>query len=167
MENNLSAHKRGWDDRWDEFSSWAEKGQKLKSELLRLVDEDTKSFNAIMDAMRLPKNTEEDKAARIEAINEATKYAIEVPFQVMEKSYESLLIMKEMAMKGNPSSVSDAGVGALAASAAVSGAYLNVLINASGSEDSGILKMVMEGETMEADAIKLEKEIIHIVKSKI
>ena len=167
MVANLSAHKRGWDDRWEEFSQWADKGQELKTKLLNLVDEDTNSFNAIIAALRLPKKTEDEKSIRNTALNQATKYAIEVPYKVMETAFESMHIMKEMAINGNPNSVSDAGVGALAASAAVSGAYLNVLINAAGSHDSGILKMVMEGETMEADAKKLEQEILHIVRSKI
>lgn len=167
MVANLSAHKRGWDDRWEEFSEWAERGQQIKDRLLFLVDEDTRSFNGIITAMRLPKETEEDKVKRKNAINSATKYAIQIPYQVMTTAYESMEIMKKMVEIGNPSSISDAGVGAIAASAAVSGAYLNVQINASGSQDSEILRMLMEGETMEEDAKKLEQEILHIVRSKI
>jgi glutamate formiminotransferase/formiminotetrahydrofolate cyclodeaminase len=167
MVANLSAHKRGWDDRWEEFSEWAERGQQIKDRLLFLVDEDTRSFNGIITAMRLPKETEEDKVKRKNAINSATKYAIQIPYQVMTTAYESMEIMKKMVEIGNPSSISDAGVGSIAASAAVSGAYLNVQINASGSQDSEILRMLMEGETMEEDAKKLEQEILYIVRSNI
>lgn len=167
MVANLSAQKRGWDDRWEEFSEWAEKGQQLKDRLLFLVDEDTRSFNAIITAMRLPKSTHEDKVKRKAAINKATKYAIQIPYEVMTVAYEGMKIMKKMAEIGNPNSVSDAGVGAIAASAAVSGAYLNVQINASGSQDSEILKILMEGETIEQEAKDLVNDVIQIVKSKL
>ncbi len=148
MVANLSAHKRGWDDRWEEFSDVAERGQHFKDELLRLVDEDTNAFNKIMDAFGLPKKTEEEKAARKKAIEEASKYAMEVPFKVMETAYESINVMRAMAENGNPNSVSDAGVGALCALTAVEGAYLNVKINAAGIADkaftSGLLKKAEE-----------------------
>ena len=135
MVANLSSHKKGWDERWEEFSNWAEKGQQYKDELLRLVDADTKAFNGIMNAMSLPKGTDEEKAARKQAMNEATKVAIEVPFKVMKLSYDSMEVIKAMAEVGNPNSVSDAGVGALCARSAVMGAFMNVRINASGYDD--------------------------------
>ncbi|MBN2614697.1 MAG: glutamate formimidoyltransferase [Bacteroidales bacterium] len=135
MVANLSAHKRGWDERWEEFSDVAEKGQALKDQLLHLVDEDTRAFNRIMEAFGLPKKTEDEKTSRRQAIEEASKYAMEIPFKVMETAYASMEVMAQMAEKGNPNSVSDAGVGALCALAAVEGAFLNVKINAAGVED--------------------------------
>ncbi|HEY9113400.1 MAG TPA: glutamate formimidoyltransferase, partial [Bacteroidales bacterium] len=126
MVANLSSHKRGWDDRWEEFSDWAEKGQKLKDELLFLVDEDTRSFNKIMDAFGLPKNTDAEKKIRTETIQAASRYAMQVPYRVMKVSLETMEIIRAMAETGNPNSVSDAGVGALCALTAVEGAYLNV-----------------------------------------
>jgi len=135
MVANLSAHKPGWDERWDEFSQWAEKGQKIKDELIFLVDEDTNAFNKIMEAFGLPKNTEEEKEARKKAIQKATVYAIEVPYKTIERSFEVFELCEAMIEQGNPNSVSDAGVGALCARAAVIGAYLNVKINASDLDD--------------------------------
>lgn len=135
MVANLSSHKPGWDERWEEFSQWAEKGQKLKDELLWLVDEDTHSFNLIMDAFGMPKSNEAEKAARKQAIQNATKYAIEVPFKTIQRSFDVFEICAAMIEKGNPNSVTDAGVGVLCARAAVMGAYLNVKINASSLED--------------------------------
>lgn len=168
MVANLSAHKPGWDERWEEFSLWAEKGQALKDELLMLVDEDTRAFNQIMDAFGLPKGNDAEKAARNKAIQEATKYAIEVPYRVMQRSFESMEIIKAMAETGNPNSVSDAGVGALAARSAVLGAFLNVRINASGLQDKDFLeKMLSEGVLLQEKAIALESEILSIVNSKI
>lgn len=168
MVANLSAHKPGWDERWEEFSLWAEKGQALKDELLMLVDEDTRAFNQIMDAFGLPKGNDAEKAARNKAIQEATKYAIEVPYRVMQRSFESMEIIKAMAETGNPNSVSDAGVGALAARSAVLGAFLNVRINASGLQDKAFLeKMLSEGALLQEKAIALESEILSIVNSKI
>ena len=144
MVANLSSHKRGWDDRWEEFSDWAEKGKFYQDELLKMVDEDTNAFNKIMDAFGLPKKTEEEKAARKNAIETASKYAMEVPFKVMQTAYESINVMRAMAENGNPNSVSDAGVGALCAYTAVEGAFLNVKINTAGISDkaftSGLLK---------------------------
>ncbi|MCB0568906.1 MAG: glutamate formimidoyltransferase, partial [Phaeodactylibacter sp.] len=131
MVANLSAHRRGWDDKWEEFSGWAEKGQELRDALLRLVDEDTRAFNRIIEAVRLPKETEAEKRARAEAMEEATKYATEIPFRTMELAFRSFDVIKAMAQAGNPNSASDAGVGALCARAAIMGAYLNVRINAS------------------------------------
>ena len=168
MVANLSAHKRGWDDRWDEFSDWAEKGQALKDELLFLVDEDTRAFNKIMDAFGLPKGSENAKKARLQAIEDASKYAMEIPFKVMKKAYESMEIMKAMAEVGNPNSVSDAGVGALCARAAVRGAYMNVCINASGVEDKIFVeKLMKEGAEIENLAETTEQQIIAIVSGKI
>ncbi len=168
MVANLSAHKRGWDNRWEEFSDWAEKGQTLKDELLFLVDEDTRAFNKIMDAFGFPKGTDEEKKARLDAIEEASKYAMEIPFRVMKKSFESMEIMKAMAENGNPNSVSDAGVGALCARAAVRGAYMNVRINASGLNDKEFVdKLIEEGAQIESQTLTLENEIVAIVDGKI
>ncbi len=168
MVANLSSHKRGWDERWEEFSKVAEKGQAIKEELLYLVDEDTRSFNRIMDAFGLPKKTEEEKKARKQAIEEATKYAIQIPFRVMKKAYESMEVMEEMVEKGNPASVTDAGVGALCARTAVIGAFMNVKINAEGLEDKAFFeKIYQEGLEIETAAIKKETEIIKQVEKKI
>ena len=168
MVANLSSHKTGWDERWEEFSDWAEKGQKLKDELLFLVDEDTRSFNRIMDAFGLPKETPEEKAARTDAIQEATKYAIEVPFKTMQKSFEAMEIIKAMVETGNPNSVTDAGVGALCARSAVMGAFLNVKVNAAGLKDKMFVKDILKkGTGIEEGAKKLETELLALVNSKI
>lgn len=135
MVANLSAHKAGWDDRWEEFSDFAVKGRELQDRLISLVDEDTAAFNRIMDVFAMPKKTDEEKAARAKAIEEATLYATEVPLKTMETAFETFTVLEAMAEKGNPASVSDAGVGALAARAAVLGAWLNVRINASSLKD--------------------------------
>lgn len=168
MVANLSSHKRGWDDRWEEFSVWAEKGQAIKDELLHLVDEDTASFNAIMAAFGLPKGTDAEKAARSKAIQAATKYAIQVPFRVMEVSRSSFELIKAMAETGNPNSVTDAGVGALCARTAVMGAHLNVKINASGLKDKAFLEeLLAKSQKLEKEAIEMEQEILKIVEGKI
>src|SRR5688572_10093344 len=168
MVANLSSHKKGWDERWEEFSDWAEKGQQYKDELLRLVDADTKAFNGIMNAMSLPKGTDEEKAARKSAINEATKVAIEVPFQVMKLSYDSMEVIKAMAEVGNPNSVSDAGVGALCARSAVMGAFMNVRINAAGYDDKSFVSDVLaKGREIEKNAVEMENSILKIVNEKI
>jgi glutamate formiminotransferase/formiminotetrahydrofolate cyclodeaminase len=168
MVANLSSHKKGWDERWEEFSNWAEKGQQFKDELLRLVDADTKAFNGIMNALSLPKGTDEEKAVRKQAMNEATKVAIEVPFQVMKLSYDSMEVIKAMAEVGNPNSVSDAGVGALCARSAVMGAFMNVRINASGYDDKAFVTDVLaKGKEIEAQAKAKEEEILKIVDEKI
>jgi len=168
MVANLSSHKAGWDERWEEFSAWAEKGQKLKDELLYLVDEDTRAFNRIMDAFGLPKGTEEEKAARTAAIQEATKYAIEVPFRTMQKAYESFEIIRAMVETGNPNSVTDAGVGALCARSAVIGAYLNVKVNGAGMKDKVFLEEIMKrAEELVSKAKAEEEEIITEVNRKI
>ncbi len=164
MVANLSSHKAGWDERWEEFSDWAEKGQKLKDELLALVDEDTAAFNGIMAAFALPKGTDAEKAARTAAIQAATRKAIEVPFRVMQLSCDALPLAVAMAEKGNPNSVSDAGVGALCARAAVQGAYLNVRINVKGFADKAFAeKVVRDGAEIEARAIELEKRALAAV----
>jgi glutamate formiminotransferase/formiminotetrahydrofolate cyclodeaminase len=168
MVANLSSHKTGWDARWKEFSDWAEKGQQIKDSLLNLVDEDTNAFNKIMNAFGLPKSTDSEKAARTLAIQEATKFAIEIPFKVMELSLQSMEIIKAMAEIGNPNSVSDAGVGALCARSAVMGAFMNVRINASGYSDKSYVDAVISrGKTVESKAIELEGEILNIVNEKI
>ncbi|MGE0637388.1 MAG: glutamate formimidoyltransferase [Bacteroidia bacterium] len=168
MVANLSSHKQGWDERWEEFSDWAEKGQKIKDELLKLVDEDTNAFNKIMSAFGLPKATDEEKKARKQAIQDATKYATEVPFKVMQLSCSSLEIIKAMAETGNPNSVSDAGVGALCARSAVMGAFLNVKINASGLDDKEFVKDILaKGQEIENKAQVEETAILKIVNSKI
>lgn len=168
MVANLSSHKRGWDECWEEFSEWAEKGQKIKDELLRLVDEDTNAFNKIMDAFGLAKGNDTEKAIRHQAIQEASKYAIEIPFKVMQKSLNSMEVIKAMAEIGNPNSVSDAGVGALCARTAVMGAFLNVKINAADVEDKSFVKdKLKKGAEIENNAIALEAEILQIVNQKI
>ncbi|MFW5767382.1 MAG: cyclodeaminase/cyclohydrolase family protein, partial [Bacteroidota bacterium] len=168
MVAKLSSHKRGWDERWEEFSQWAEKGKKYHDELLHLVDEDTKAFNKIMDAFGLSKKTEEEKAARARAIKDATRYAIEVPLKTMRVCYESMEVMKAMAAEGNPNSVSDAAVGALAAMAGVRGARLNVRINTADFDDKDFVdKVLKEAEDIEKKAKAMEDEIIRITESKI
>jgi glutamate formiminotransferase/formiminotetrahydrofolate cyclodeaminase len=168
MVANLSSQKKGWEERWKEFSDWAEKGQSIKDELLSLVNEDTNAFNKLMAAFALPKNSDEEKKTRSAAIQDATKYAIEVPLKVMRNANVSLHIIKAMADEGNPNSASDAGVGALCARTAVQGACLNVQINASGIKDdvykSGKLS---EAKKLLDESILLEKEILAIVESKI
>lgn len=167
MVANLSSHKAGWDERWEEFSIIAEKGQALKDELLYLVDEDTRAFNMIMDGFGLPKNSEDEKKKRTEAIQNATKYATEVPFRTMQKSYEAFEIIRSMAEKGNPNSVSDAGVGALCVRSAVMGAFLNVKINATGLDDKDFAKDIITKAQEIADKTeKEEKEILQIVNEK-
>lgn len=168
MVANLSSHKRGWDDRWEEFSVWAEKGKAIQNSLLHLVDEDTDAFNRIMDAFSLPKKTEDEKQLRTSAIQEATKNAILVPFKVMETACSGFELIKEMAENGNPNSVTDAGVGALALRACVRGAFLNVRINASGLHDKAFVADILaKGESLEFKAESSEKEILNIVSSKI
>ena len=168
MVANLSSHKKGWDERWKEFGDQAEQGQQLKDKLLKLVDADTESFNAIMNAFTLPKSTAEEKEIRSSAIQEATRKAIEIPLEVMKLSLESLSLIKSMANTGNPNSVSDAGVGALCARSAVIGAFLNVKINCTSYEDANFVNQIIgEGQQIEDAAIKLEQEILQVVNSKI
>lgn len=168
MVANLSSHKAGWDDRWEEFSDHAVAAQTLKEELLRLVDEDTNSFNRVMDAFGLPKTTDEEKAVRSAAIQEATKYATEVPFITMQKAFESFAVIRAMAETGNPNSVTDAGVGALCARSAVIGAFLNVKINAAGLKNRAFADdIIARGAEIERLAIAAESEIMAIVNAKI
>lgn len=168
MVANLSSHKAGWDDRWREFSDQAVKGQAIKTDLLALVDEDTEAFDGVMAAFGLPKGTEEEKAARSSAIQDATRYATEVPFRTMQRAFDSFDVIREMAENGNPNSVSDAGVGALCARSAVIGAFLNVKINAAGLKDKVFAEDILKrGAEIERLAIKQEAEILKIVNKKI
>jgi glutamate formiminotransferase / formiminotetrahydrofolate cyclodeaminase len=168
MVANLSAHKRGWDDRWEEFSQWAEKGKYYHDALLKCVDEDTEAFNQIMSAFGLPKSNEQEKAERKKAIQVATKNAMKVPLKVMQLACDSLEVMHAMAETGNPNSVSDAGVGALCARTAVEGAFLNVKINAPGCDDKTFADEILnKAKTLSASAKKREAEILKIVESKI
>ena len=168
MVANLSSHKRGWDTQWEKFSRWADRGQEQIAELLELVDEDTEAFNRIMSAFALPKQTAEDKAARSKAIQEATLYATQVPLHTMQAAYRTFDICRAMAEEGNPNSVSDAGVGALAARAAVLGAGLNVKINAGGLKDRETAdRLIAEANQLIAKANEAEKEIMNIVESKL
>lgn len=168
MVANLSSHKAGWDDRWEYFSDWAEKGMAVMNELLALVDEDTAAFNKIMDVFGMPKGTAEEKAARAEAMEVATLYATQVPLRTMKAAYNAFAIVRAMAEEGNPNSVSDAGVGALAARSAVMGACLNVKINAAGLKDRDTAAaLVNEANEIQAHAQQAEREILEIVESKI
>lgn len=168
MVANLSSHKPGWDDRWKEFSDWAEKGQFYKNELLKLVDEDTKAFNKILTAFGMPKSSAEEKISRAQAIEDATKYATEIPFKVMELAGASMEIIKKMAEIGNPNSISDAGVGALCARSAVIGAYLNVKINARDLTDKDFAsQLISKGNVIVDQTQQLETEILKLVNSKI
>ena len=168
MVANLTGGKAAYDDEWEKFSDVAVKGQALKTELLHLVDEDTNAFNKIMNAFGLPKKTDEEKAARSAAIQEATKFATEVPFHTMQKSFEAFEVCRAMVEWGNPASVTDGGVGALAARSAVMGAHLNVKINASSLKDEAFKNDILaKAADLEARAIKEEAEIIKIVNEKI
>ncbi len=168
MVANLSAHKRGWDQRWEEFSGWAEKGKSYYEKLLKCVDEDTEAFNRVMEAFSLPKNSEQEKAIRKTAIREATLQAMQIPLKVMELACESMEVMRAMAQNGNPNSVSDAGVGALCARTAVRGAYLNVLINAQGLDEKSLADPILEkSRQILAQAETAEKVILKIVEEKL
>ncbi|MBK8056247.1 MAG: glutamate formimidoyltransferase [Saprospiraceae bacterium] len=165
MVANLSSAKAGWEDQIEYFSSKAEEGQQLKNKLLDLVDADTHAFNKIMDALKLPKSTEPEKIIRKAAMNAATIGAIEIPLKVMKVSLQSMNMLKEMAEKGNPNSVSDAGVGALCARTAVEGAALNVRINCSGFDDVEFVKLSLsQADEMVQNARSIEKEILEIVE---
>jgi glutamate formiminotransferase/formiminotetrahydrofolate cyclodeaminase len=167
MVANLSSHKRGWDDRWEEFSRWAEQGQRLKEDLLALVDEDTRAFEQVMAALGMPKTTPEEKTARSAALAQANLGALMVPWQVMKTAYASFDLLRAMAETGNPASASDAGVGALCARLAVRGAWLNVRTNESGVKDkAAIASILAEGAVMEREAADREAEILAIVESK-
>lgn len=166
MVANLSAHKAGWDERWEEFSAVAEKGRKLQDELIHLVDEDTEAFNRIMNVFAMPKSTDEEKAARRAALEAATLYATEVPLRTMKASFATFEILDYVARHGNPASVSDAGVGALAARSAVMGAHLNVKINAAGLKNREIADaLLVDAFEIEQQAVAAEKEILEVVNA--
>ena len=168
MVANLSSHKRGWDDRWEEFSVWAERGKELQTSLLRLVDEDTASYNRILEAFGLPKKTDEEIAARSAAVEEATKYATQVPYKVMETAFGGFEVVRAMVENGNPNSVTDAAVGALALRTCIRGAYLNVRINASGLKDKVFADEIIEkGRLIDSQSLKLENEIIALLEGKL
>jgi glutamate formiminotransferase/formiminotetrahydrofolate cyclodeaminase len=168
MVANLSSHKRGWDDRWEEFSDWAEKGKAIQEELLRLVDEDTQAFNGIMAAFGMPKKTAEEQESRKAAIETATLQAIKVPFQVMKVACEGFEVARAMASGGNPNSVSDAGVGALALHACVEGAWLNVKIN-SGDMDKHpqVIDILKDGEELRVRAEQERSAVLALVNEKL
>jgi glutamate formiminotransferase/formiminotetrahydrofolate cyclodeaminase len=164
MVANLSSHKRGWDARWKEFSDVAENAAKFQKELIRMVDEDTRAFNKIMDAFGLANGSPEEKSARKAAIQAATLHAIETPFRVMQLAYGSMSIIQNMAINGNPNSVSDAGVGALCARTAVFGAWLNVKINCSGYDDKAYVEQMLKScDELVAKTTALEAEILSVV----
>jgi glutamate formiminotransferase / formiminotetrahydrofolate cyclodeaminase len=166
MVANLSSHKRGWDTRWKEFSDWAEKGKSIQNSLLQMVDEDTMAFNLILEAFSLPKKSEEEKTIRENAIQGATKNATLVPFKVMEIAFSGFELISEMVEKGNPNSVSDAGVGALALRSCVRGAFMNVKINASGLKDKIFANdIISKGEDIEAKTIAVEEIILQSINS--
>jgi len=168
MVANLSAHKRGWDERWEEFSDWAEQGKALYEELLRLVDEDTAAFDGILAALRLPQSSEGERAERHQAVQQATRHAIEIPFQVMQASLESMKVLEAMAREGNPASVSDAGVGALCARAAARGAYMNMQINSGDLEDKvAVADLLARGKALDEQAATLESAILEVVHERL
>lgn len=168
MVANLSAHKAGWDEKWTIFSEWAEKGQAYKNKLLYLVDEDTHSFNQIIAAFRMPKATGDEKKLRAQAIEDATKYATEIPFQVMRTAYESMVVMQAMIADGLPNSLSDAGVGILCARTAVLGAYFNVRINAKDIKDKEFVTDILSrAEEIYHKTLTTEKEVISVIDTRI
>lgn len=168
MVANLSSHKRGWDDRWKEFSDYAERGEALKNQLLDLVDRDTNAFNLIMEAFGLPKSNEEEKAKRSEAIQEATKVAINTPLETMKVSLESMNLCWDMVQHGNPNSITDGAVGALAARAGVIGAELNVKINLGDLKDQEFKEAVLkESSAIRKESEELEKQILALTESQI
>jgi len=168
MVANISSHKRGWDERWEEFSGWAEKGKLIQNELLRLVDEDTNAFNMIMKAFGMPKSSEEEKKERKAAIEEATKKAILIPFKVMEIAYRAYELIEEMVKEGNPNSVTDAGVGALAVRSCIKGAYLNVCVNTEGLADKKFGQEIKaKAADLNAQSEKKEKEIVDKVQNRL
>lgn len=167
MVANLSSHKRGWDDRWEEFSRWAERAQALKDRLLRLVDEDTRAFNRVMQALAMPRTTSEEKRVRADALQAANLGALTVPWQVMQAAAEGWELIAVMARDGNPASASDAGVGALALRAAIRGAWLNVRTNATGIEDKRAIAGILEaGIEIERDAEAREADVMRVVEAK-
>ena len=168
MVANLSAHKREWDDRWEEFSDWAEKGKALHDELLSLVDADTDAFNKVMQTLGLPKSSEAERAARHQAIQEATRGAIQVPMRIMQRSHDCFEVIRAMAESGLPASVSDVGVAALAARAGVMGAFLNVKVNVKEIDDQAwVDEKLAEGQRLQDAALAAEKAVLEIVGNKI
>jgi glutamate formiminotransferase/formiminotetrahydrofolate cyclodeaminase len=168
MVANLSAHKRGWDERWEEFSDWAEQGKAVQSRLLKLVDEDTRAFNAIMTAFGLPRKTPQEQEFRKTAIEKATLRAIEVPLEVMKTACDGFEVVQAMAETGNPNSVSDAGVGALALFACVEGAWLNVRINSGDlRQHEKVLALLAEGEALSRKAEAHRKIILELVNDRL
>lgn len=168
MVANLSGHKRGWDDKWEFFSEWAVKGQLYKNTLLNLVDEDTNAFNKIIDGFRMPKETEEEKKNRDEAIENATKYAAEVPFKVMKTAFESMEVMQEMMQFGLQTSLSDGAVGIMCAKAAIAGAYFNVKINVKDIKDRPFAeKLIADGEAIFQQTIAIEQQTLTLIKQKL
>ncbi|TAL74720.1 MAG: glutamate formimidoyltransferase, partial [Bacteroidetes bacterium] len=168
MVANLSSHKRGWDDRWKEFSDWAEKGKEIQNRLLYLVDEDTTAFNKIIEAFALPKKSDEEKITRNMAIQKATKNATLVPFKVMETAFSGFELLREMVEKGNPNSISDAGVGVLALRSCIKGAFLNVKINASGLEDKMFAReVVSKAKDIELKAEYEEESVLKFIDARL
>ncbi|MDD3737403.1 MAG: glutamate formimidoyltransferase [Bacteroidales bacterium] len=168
MVANLSSHKRGWDGRWEEFASWAERGVQMQKRLLELVDEDTEAYNAILDAFGLPKKSDEEKAARAAAVEAATLQASLVPLTVMKEAFGVFDLLKEMTEKGNPNSVTDGAVGVLAVRACIRGAFLNVRINVKGLKDRAMAEeLISEAQIIDNDAARLEEEIIARVSSEL
>lgn len=164
MVANLSSHKRGWDDRWEEFAAWAEKGVQIQKRLLELVDEDTISYNAILRAYEMPKGSGEEKSARAAAVEEATKYASLVPLTVMKESFKAFELLAAMIKKGNPNSITDAAVGVLATRACIRGAFLNVQINVKGLKDRSFTESLLaEGGEIEAMSAQIEADLINIL----
>lgn len=167
MVANLSAHKRGWDAQWEEFSRWAEQGQRIKDQLLRLVDEDTRAFDRVMAALGMAKDTDAEKSARAEALEAANLGALLVPWEVMRTAHSAYDLLRAMADQGNPASASDAGVGALCTRAAIRGAWLNVRTNAGGIKNKKAIDGILEeGDRIELDAARREAEILAIVEKK-
>jgi glutamate formiminotransferase/formiminotetrahydrofolate cyclodeaminase len=168
MVANVSSHKRGWEDRWKEFSDWAEKGKEIQNKLLLLVDKDTEAFNKILNAYNLPNKTEEETIIRKSAVQEATRDAMLVPFKVMETAFSGFGLIREMVSKGNPNSVTDAAVGALAIRSCIRGAFLNIKVNASGLEDKEFVKeLIKKGQAIETEAIIEEEAILKKAEEKI
>lgn len=167
MVANLSAHKAGWDDRWEYYSAWAEKGQAYKKKLLYLVDEDTNAFNRIIEGFRMPQGSEAEKEVRRAAIEAATKYATEIPFQVMETAYNSMEVMQAMIKEGMESSISDSGVGMLCARTAVLGAYFNVRINGKDIKDRVFVEdIIKRASEIYKKTLQIEKETIDYIEGK-
>ena len=168
MVANLSSHKRGWDDRWKKFSDWAEKGKTIQNKLLQFVDEDTEAYNKVIEAFGLPKETEEERILRKAAISEATRKASMVPFKVMETAFSGFELLMEMVEKGNPNSVTDAAVGAIALRSCIRGAFLNVKINVQGLDDKVFTDDILKrGSDIESETLRIEEAIIKLVESKI